>query len=63
MGGRIRSLPREPSQTIGDTGMMNKVLDVRRSTKNAEVRQLTDQLIAFGKRGNRPSANLLPKAN
>ena len=37
--------------------------DVRRSTKNAEVRQLTGKLMQYGKRGNRPSANQLPKPN
>ena len=37
--------------------------DLRRSTKNAEVRQLTGKLMQYGKRGNRPSANALPKPN
>lgn len=61
---RIRSLPREESQTIGTvTPLVDRFGEIRRSTKNAEVRQLTGQLMQYGKRGNRPSANALPKPN
>ena len=46
VGQRIRSLPREDSQTIGaSTPLIEGFGDVRRSTKNAEVRQLTGKLM------------------
>ena len=62
IGGRVRSLPREENLINTEGGsLVTHTNELRRSTKNAEVRQLTEQLINFGKRGNRPSANMLPR--
>jgi len=62
--GRASSLPREQSSTLNaDSSILEKANELRRSTKNSQVRNLTGKLIGFGKKGNRPSANMLPKSN
>ena len=60
MGGRVRSLPRDDGN-YEEGSLIGRTTDVRRSTQNGEVRTLTNRLMAYGKRGNRPSANVLPK--
>ena len=64
MGGRVKSLPREDMSggyAGTESSLIGRVDNLRRSTKNSEVREVTGKLLGYGKRGNRPSANALPQ--
>ena len=58
-GQRVKSLPRDEN-LADDAEQLGR--DMGRSTKNSEMRNLCGQLLSYGKTGNRPSLQNLPKA-